>query len=170
VRLESNDLWSYIGKIDAVCITTNGCIKKDGRAVMGKGIAAQALQRYPGLDETLGNYIGRYGNVPHPLHSDQETTIVSLPTKPGYEWCDDPVLLCQHMQRTKLPALVPGWAFKSTESLIISSLIRLNDMANHYGWKQIVLPMPGVGAGELDPSVALGLVHILDDRYIVIRR
>lgn len=49
------------GPDEAIGVTTNGCIKKDGTAVMGRGMALYADQRF-GLSETLGRYLAEYGN------------------------------------------------------------------------------------------------------------
>lgn len=38
------DLWTH--PADIVCITTNGDVNKRGLAVMGRGVARQAVQRY----------------------------------------------------------------------------------------------------------------------------
>ena len=42
------DIWDYCGKTGyMIGITTNGEIRKDGKAVMGKVIALQAKERFP---------------------------------------------------------------------------------------------------------------------------
>ena len=42
----TGNIWDY--PADIVCITTNGSTTRNGSAVMGKGIALQAKERYPG--------------------------------------------------------------------------------------------------------------------------
>jgi hypothetical protein len=59
------DLWDF--KADLRCITTNGFVKKNGRAVMGRGCAREAVVRYPGIDLTLGELLTTYGNHVHEL-------------------------------------------------------------------------------------------------------
>jgi len=44
VKEVDGNLWEI--EADWRVITTNGFVKKDGRAVMGRGVARQALQRY----------------------------------------------------------------------------------------------------------------------------
>ena len=58
---EKGNLWELDG--DARCITTNGTIKNDGRAVMGRGVALQAATLYPTLSLELGQFLNDYGNV-----------------------------------------------------------------------------------------------------------
>ena len=45
------------------CITTNGFVKKNGEAVMGRGCAKEACERYPGLAKQLGEKIIKKGNT-----------------------------------------------------------------------------------------------------------
>lgn len=59
------DLWDLHDQGKTICITTNGFVKKDGKAVMGRGCAKEALNRYPNIDKILGYYIKCYGNKVH---------------------------------------------------------------------------------------------------------
>ena len=61
------DAWElfYSGQFDVLFITTNGTIKKDGKAVMGRGIAAEAKSKYPSIPSKLGELLGMGGNVPN---------------------------------------------------------------------------------------------------------
>ena len=43
-----SDIWKV--KADWICVTTNGKIRADGRAVMGAGIAKDAKIRFPDID------------------------------------------------------------------------------------------------------------------------
>ena len=70
---------------DAICITTNGFIKRDGTAVMGKGCAYVAKQRYPNIEKRLATNIISEGNIPTMLLSSSENLpydILSFPVKP----------------------------------------------------------------------------------------
>ena len=56
------DIWEV--KCDFLCITTNGIVKKDGRLVMGAGIAKEARDRCVdiNLDLYLGSLVTEHGN------------------------------------------------------------------------------------------------------------
>lgn len=54
------DMWTAYGDADLFLITTNSTLKKNGSLVMGRGIARQARDRFPGLDVTLGREIARH--------------------------------------------------------------------------------------------------------------
>jgi len=57
------NIWDYYNKDCWIVITTNGSIKTDGTAVMGRGIALQAKRRFPELPLALGQSIKENGNV-----------------------------------------------------------------------------------------------------------
>ncbi len=54
---KKGDMWDKFGKVDLFCITTNNIITKDGRLVMGAGIAKEARDRLPGIDQDLASSI-----------------------------------------------------------------------------------------------------------------
>lgn len=58
------ELWDFYADLARyrICITTNGTVKRDGRAVMGRGCAAEAKQKFPGIDGYLGDLITKNGN------------------------------------------------------------------------------------------------------------
>lgn len=60
------DIWEIydlqMPDIYAICITINGYVKRDGRAVMGRGVAAQAKARFPGIDKEFGEAMRADGN------------------------------------------------------------------------------------------------------------
>lgn len=140
------DIWHYLGRVSAICVTTNGVIKRDGRLVMGAGIAKQARDRFPDIDLTAGQKVKTFGNVPAILHQEGATSIVSLPTK-------------NHFQH------------KSDMSLIVRSCILLQKMADEQGWRYIALTPPGCGHGGLRwLDVKSEIQNILDDRFYVLLR
>src|SRR5262245_54818868 len=55
------DLWSI--ESEWKVITTNGFVKKDGKAVMGRGCAQEAERKFPNLPDALGSLIMVHGNV-----------------------------------------------------------------------------------------------------------
>lgn len=78
------DLWEHwLDHGHLVCISTNGFVKNNGAAVMGRGCALQATRKMPGIQMELGRYLKRMGNVPGILfHGDSPKFQVGiLPVK-----------------------------------------------------------------------------------------
>ena len=67
---------------DVVCITTNGFVSKNGKAVMGRGCAKEIKEREPGIDVILGTKIRELGPGVLPLKTLADgKTILSFPVK-----------------------------------------------------------------------------------------
>ena len=143
------DLWDYYYNVKHrdtyVCITTNGFIKKDGSAVMGKGCAAEAAKRFPDLPYVLGKHIRENGNVVGILSTDcTEDCILTFPVK--HRWWEDADLIL---------------IAKSAKALKQEALRNKN---NTY-----ILPRPGCGNGRLTWKVVKPvLTKILPDNVAVI--
>lgn len=136
---------------EAICVTTNGIVKSDGKAVMGAGIAKQADQLFH-LSDLLGKYLKQYGNRTFRLGRWQKLngdifTIFSLPTKYHYKDDSDITLIC-----------------KSCEQLM--------EMCDKFGITKCYLPPVGCGCGNLnyENTVKPWISQILDDRFVVVLR
>lgn len=143
------NLWEQ--DADAIVITTNGYVKKNGACVMGRGCALEATRYCPGIEHVLGKEIIEHGNhvyllgrwrtfAPH----DHLTSIFSFPTK--HRW------------------------FETSDPLLIErSAIELVDRIDELRFTRVVLPRPGCGNGQLNwADVEPELSAILDDRFTVI--
>lgn len=129
---------------DAICITTNGVIKKDGTAVMGAGLAKQALNKWPLLGRLLGIHIRMNGNTLSPLLVHEECWLVSFPTK-------------------------NDWKDPSSIELITESAISLLEFTERFQWNNVFLPPAGCGLGGLSIDVVKPILEdILDDRFTMI--
>ncbi|MGL5581353.1 MAG: macro domain-containing protein, partial [Cetobacterium sp.] len=151
---------------DALCITTNGFIKRStGAAVMGAGIAKQIKTIIPSIDYLLGGMIKRSGNNVHPLVIHNGVCVVSFPVKPITETSDG----TNYVSHKYFPigSTIPGWACKAKLELIERSARQLVKLADEYGWQTVLIPRAGCGAGELNwKDVKPILDNILDDRFI----
>jgi len=137
------DIWKY--KADAKCITTNGYVRTDGRAVMGRGVALQATKRYPDIALVLGSAIRDNGlHVQILGETDDDGWLVSFPVK--YHWRE-----------------------KADLELIKDSALELIELTDVQNWNTVVLPKPGCGNGQLHwKDVKSVLKHLLDDRFHII--
>ena len=64
MRIITGDIFDMQHEGDAICITTNGSIKRNGHAVMGKDIALEANRRFVAVQGILDN--DQYVMVRHP--------------------------------------------------------------------------------------------------------
>ncbi len=131
---------------DAICVTTNTCLKANGLAVMGAGIAKAFAERYPSLQAFFGEDLRyRQGVVFVARVPGEERAIVNFPTK--YLWREN-----------------------SNLNLIIRSAEHLVAQADFNNWKKVVLTRPGCGNGGLDwkTQVEPAIKDILDDRFYII--
>lgn len=137
------DLWRLSG--DARCITVNGAVRKDGTAIMGRGTAAQAAEKWPHLPERLGELIAERGNHVADLWKPYDgPLIVSFPVK-------------HH------------WRQPADLALIERSCGELMDLADRLSLRAILLPRPGCGNGQLDwAQVGPAIAPLLDDRVTIV--
>lgn len=145
----TGDLWDYAGRAWIV-VPTNLVVNSDHRAAMGLGVAAQARDKYPGLDRLYGLFL----HMAHD-HLPQLCTVfatgqplfgglILFPTKEhwgGNGRLDYIEQGLQHLAR--LPITGP-----------------------------VVLPFLGAGYGKLDPRVVRALLekYLTDDRFTLVER
>jgi hypothetical protein len=140
---------------DAICITTNGFVKKNGEAVMGAGIAKEAKGFYPELPKLLGSAIKEGGN--------HVAVFWGLDRKMNYL---DGLLIERDI--ISFPVKHNWWEQADT-SLIRRSCEELIYWMDEGHIESALLPRPGCGNGKLDWSdVKREIEPILDDRISVV--
>jgi hypothetical protein len=133
---------------DAICITTNGFVKKNGELVMGRGVAKQAAQRYLDLPFIFGKLVREDGNHVHHRREhgpNGDRLFFTFPVK--HNWWEEADL---------------GLIERSAHELV---------HVTHYmpEVKKVLLPLPGCGNGQLSwREVKPVLEPILDDRFYLI--
>lgn len=128
-----------------LCVTTNGIVKTDGRAVMGAGVAKAFAGRYPILPAVLGSKLLAHGNQVHYLGTFDGVSILSFPTK-------------HH------------WRSSSDLALISSSAQVLAETARVRPEYTFVVTPPGCGLGGLSWNMVRHLVEQMPDNCWVIDR
>lgn len=163
------DAWSIPGT-DAVCITTNGFISRQGRAAVGLGVAKTASERYPGINLTMAAQLKQHGHITQIIHQPPgEPYLVSFPVKPDAVINDGHNILSFKRRDYQIGALVPGFYAKAQLAMIERSAAELVSLTNKMGWQQVVLPRPGCGAGELSwIEVSSLLSRYLDERFVLV--
>lgn len=134
----------------AVCVTTNGIVKRNGCAVMGKGIAKEADDRFH-VSAQLGMKLNACGNHVYDLgvvhNAQQAYRLVSFPTK-------------------------NDWRDNSTIKRITQSAYELIAYCIEHEIETCYLPPAGCGCGGLDWDNVVSpiLSQILNDRFITVIR
>ena len=170
----TGNLWRQ-PQADLICITTNGYATRAGKAVMGRGCAKQAANKYPEIPKFLGSKHGRHllRVTLIPKEMTGEHTIASFLVKPRtFAPNDDRSNVVGHLRHRKdliYGNFAPGWASVASPRIIERSAHQLVSLVERHGFQRIVLPRPGCGAGELQwEEVKKILSPILDDRFSVI--
>lgn len=136
------DIWEYAEEGDIVVITTNGSLTRDGRAVIGRGVAKQAALRFPGLAGKLGRLLTENGNHVFYLGNG----IVSFPVEET------------------------AWSQPDLR-IIARSAQELRLLADSSGWERLVVPRPGCGGGgQAWQDVKPLLESCFDHRFLVIHK
>ena len=137
MKLIRGNIWD--SKALAICVTTNGNVRSDGRAVMGRGIALQAAQRYPQLPFDLAERLNRFGNKVHSFYA--YPSIITFPTK-------------------------NDWRNPSDLGLIALSATQLVELRKDHDGR-VALPFPGCANGGLDIDTVLAIIDpiLSDDKF-----
>lgn len=139
------DIWQNHKAGAWICVTTNGIVKADGKAVMGAGIAKDAARRFPDLPAQLAAYLQKFGNR---VFMFPKLRIITFPTKHHFH-------------------------DRSDINLIIKSCRELVEILDKYPdlVSNVWLPRPGCKNGRLRwDDVREAIEPLLDDRVIVIER
>ena len=150
MQLVYGNMWDIWDSTDCFLITTNSTTKNDGSLVMGRGIARQARDRFPGIDTALGlhiilcaGHLGRYGIVTSPhWASGNNYKLAAFQVKTHY-------------------------SNKTDLNLITYSCLRLNRLAKIHPLLRFDLNFPGIGNGKLSRDLVLPtLEHLPDNVHI----
>ncbi len=140
----TGDIWDTGD--DWVVVPTNGIVRRDGEAVMGRGLAKQAARQHLGLPYILGQNIEREGNIPF-IFSVFE--IITFPVK----W---------------------HWSELADLKLIESSFGLFKTIVEQQDLKNILLPHIGCGNGgrdwetEVKPILISGGFEEISDKVTIV--
>ena len=147
MHIVQDNIWNWVGRCDALCITTNGIVKSNGELVMGAGIAKQARDWIPGLARAAGQAVRKNGLRTELMGSfcKEGTKIVLLPTK-------------NH------------WRDPSPLELVLKSMSQLEQLVDERNWRTVAFTPPGCGHGGHKWSDIQQHIRHLDDRFVCVRR
>lgn len=138
------DLWEV--EADLRVITTNGTIKKNGEAVLGRGCAKEAALKEPRLSKFLGRHLLNNGNIPFIAGFPTTGWLATLPVK-------------------------HNWWERADIDLIVESTKSIVEWADACEYTNVVIPRPGCGNGQLKWEDVKPMIEtLLDDRFTVVTK
>jgi len=143
---EVGNIWDRYDAGHIICVTTNGYVNQKGMAVMGRGVAKQASDRFPNLPSLHGQFLRSTSDWAHVYEILPRLVIFPVKRDAG-----PPSLgIIPHLRnRYACATMVPGFALLAELSIIGSSLVKLRSLALLNSWNTVYLPRPGCGAGGL---------------------
>lgn len=144
-KFRQGDMLKHLDECDYAFITTNAMVKKDGSLVMGRGIAQQIRDMYPGLDKAFGKRIldcNMHQKAYHVIGQDMLPNVFAFQVK--YSWWEEADL-----------------------DLIKASTEMLGHTACKHMDQTFFLNYPGVGNGKLEIKDVAPIVEQLPDNVTI---
>lgn len=150
MREVAGDIWEAHGLGHWIAITTNGIVNRQGKLVMGRGVALQAAKRFDWLPTHLGDRVRDAGNH---VHAFPSIRLFSYPVK--HHWKEGADLALIERSAKELVDFVTDLTARK-----VGPMIHL-----------VCLVRPGCGSGGLEWSqIRPLLAPILDDRFIIVQK
>jgi hypothetical protein len=150
---------------DGICITTNGMVGADNKAIMGAGTAGHCARLFPSVRLTLGKSILEYGNFPFIIGYLDKNNIFKDPDFQVIENAEHHCLIWSFPTKN-------DFRKKSDLELIKTSAKCMMENAMTFKLKNVYIPLPGCGAktGQLswENEVKPAIKDILDDRFTIV--
>ena len=138
----TGNIWTYHGQGQWVVITTNGSIRKNGAAVMGRGVAKELAIHYPEFPGMLGAIILSSGNN---VYAFAEYRVITFPVKTGW--------------RKKADLALIEWSLRQ-----LVELVNKTDLSDKF---YMVRPGCGYGRRDWKDEIKPLCQRYLDDRFII---
>jgi hypothetical protein len=152
MELIKGNIWEYKNDNNYVVIPTNIGWKKDGKNVMGAGLAKQALAKFPDIDSIYGNYCryyyDRYRYIDVPPYWYENYKLIFMASKP-----------------LDLSAPYRSWLQDSSVQQIEISCNQLIQQMEERKFPEIIMPIMGVGNGKLKQENVLPLLIDKFEKY-----
>ena len=159
MNIIEKDIWDDFEELDCLLFTANSFIKNDKSLAMGRGIAKEVKDKFPGIDKEFGEIIMStlYSNDSKRLHRSEYDTVKKDFSKFGL------IVL------GKIGAFQTKYHFKykSELSLIEFSISMLDVYARDNPDKLIGLTFPGINYGKLSEEDVLPFLETLPDNVRV---
>lgn len=150
------NMWNRRDQVDLFCITTNGTLRRDGKLVMGRGIAFEAISQFPEIQKTAGEAIRTFNEAR--IKRGDPPSPYGLVTLRKYE------------PFVGLFQVKYNWWEQADVNLIKFSAQKLHQFAVDNPHKIIVLNFPGIGNGKLSEETVRPIVETLPGNVEIWKR
>jgi hypothetical protein len=152
--IKAGNPYEWFREGDVICTTTNGIVRKNGCAVMGRG-NARFVRDVFGVDRKLGSYLHQYGNRAFYLGE------YVFPKLEGFEPSEG--------KKVKIATFPTKhhWRDKSDPDLIEESSKQLVSLADKFGFSKVYVPIPGGSNGKLKWKEIEPRLCSLDERFVI---
>jgi len=149
MRRERGDIWDCLRRGYHVVVPVNEGWNKEGRNVMGKGLAKDAKFRFPDCDLWLGDTQTKLFKSEPCIPIEDARWLMAYPFGPLIFFPTKPL----NRERPWL-----SWANLSDLEMIRAFLHAFPAWAKTKGLERIAFPLLGAGNGKLDPFVVESLM------------
>lgn len=151
----TGNMWTAYESADLFLISTNSMLRRDGALVMGRGIAKEARDRFPGLDKALGQQIQKQCGNP------------SAPLRPGLGVYG--LLISPRWPAARLGAFQVKTNAMQAASLVLiqKSTTALCVWCQEHPQASVHLNFPGIGAGRLLREKVLPIIEQLPETVCI---
>lgn len=132
MNLRTGDMWDVYDEVDLFLFTANNAITREGRLVMGAGMAKQVKNRFYNIDSDFGTLVMRVTK--------------GKPTgKFGLVTLDDERKLGAFQTKNH-------WRFPSRPEILLFSAYKLEIWCQENPGKTVALNFPGIGHGGMNKA------------------
>jgi hypothetical protein len=160
--LERGNMWDVFGKTDLFCITTNPIVSLAGHAVMGAGIALEAVKRYPSIQYDFAQRL-EYLNHDSFIDPGQPPEFRYF----GHIGMYDKQNVYYFMVKDHWKNQARLDYIDSSCKALIASLISRGIPARYMDELRVDLNFPGIGNGRLRREDVLPIIEQLPDNVHV---
>lgn len=139
-KFEKGNMWDVYGRTSLFLVTTNPIINKNGELVMGRGIAQQMKENFPGAATEYAKMVSAF------------------PSRHVGNFYYEPVFGFQHVGYFMVKK---HWAEPASIPVILRSTADLLEVASW--WDRIDLNFPGIGNGKLSRDSVEPIMSYLPD-------
>ena len=158
MNVVKGNIWQFAYS-SVIGIPTNGFVTRAGVGVMGRGLAAQAKQKYSETPANLGFHLRKNGNVVGYILTDP-IKLLAIPVKPVEVKIETAEDLLKVMPKIRDKYIKPSGSFRglvcpgfhclADPSIIAMSLDQLKIFIDEHDIHSVHIPLLGCGNGGLD--------------------